>query len=216
MAASQSAAHETPTTTRRYRSPRRQMQARATREALLAAATKLFTARGWAATSLRDIATEAGVATETIYKHFDSKADLLRRASDVAVVGDDLDVPLAERADFLAMGTGSRAERLAAAARVVLGINQRTAGFARVLREAAPTDATIAEALRATRERQRQDVATGAALVLGRDPTDTERDGVWTLVSFEVYVLVVEESGWSTDRYLAWLVAMLDAAIATT
>lgn len=214
MAASQSAAHETPTTTRRYRSPRRQMQARATREALLAAATKLFTARGWAATSLRDIATEAGVATETIYKHFESKADLLRRAADIAVVGDDLPVPLAERPEFAAMGMGKHTERLAAAARVASGVNARTAGFAKVLREAAPTDETIAEVLRATKDRQRRDVTTGATLVLGRPPTDIECDGVVALVSVEVYVLLVEESGWSVDQYEAWLAALLGAALA--
>ncbi|NLV55713.1 MAG: helix-turn-helix transcriptional regulator, partial [Acidimicrobiales bacterium] len=48
---------------RTYRSPRREQQARETREALLTAATTLFTTRGWAATGMRDIAREAGVAT---------------------------------------------------------------------------------------------------------------------------------------------------------
>jgi len=162
---------------------------------------------------MRDIAAEAGVATETIYTHFASKADLLRQAADVAVVGDDAQVPLAERPEFAAMGQGERTQRVAAAARVVVGVNERTAGFAKVLREAAPTDETIAEALRATKQRQRRDVSTGAALVLGRRPSDAERDGLWALVSVEVYLLLVEESGWSARQYEDWLTVMLDASI---
>lgn len=213
MAVHTRTADETRTTPRRYQSPRREQQARNTRDALIAAATELFTTRGWTATGMRDIAVEAGVATETIYKHFASKAELLRRAADVAVVGDDAPVPLADRREFAAMGVGSRHERVAAAARVVVGVNERTAGFARALREAAPTDETIAEALRAAKERQRADVAAGATLVLGRRPTETERDGLWALVSIEVYLLLVEGSGWSIEQYETWLATMLDAAI---
>lgn len=213
MPGSTAVADETRPPRRTYRSPRREQQAQATRDALIVAATTLFTTRGWTSTSMRDIAAEAGVATETIYKHFASKADLLRRAADVAVVGDDAPIPLAERPEFEAIGKGSRADRVAAAARVVLGVHQRTAGFAKVLREAAPADEAIAEALRATKERQRQDVAAGATLVTGRPPTEVVRDGLWALLSVEVYLLLVEDSSWSAEQYLAWLTAMIDAVI---
>lgn len=203
-----------PGTTRRsYRSPRREQQAAQTREALVDAATRLFLAHGWAGTAMRDIASEAGVATETIYTHFASKADLLQAAIDVAVVGDDAPVAVADRPEFAALGQGSRAERLAAAARVTSGINQRTAGFARVLREAAPTDETIAASLTATKARQHADVASGATLVLGRAPTTTEVDAIWALISVEVYFLLVEDSGWSIEQYEAWLAATLDAVV---
>ena len=198
---------------RTYRSPRREQQARETREALLTAATTLFTTRGWAATGMRDIAREAGVATETIYTHFASKADLLQRAIDVAVVGDDQPVAVAERPEFAALGSGDRADRIAAAVRMVVDIQVRTAAFARVLREAAPTDETIAATLHATRERQRRDVDAGAALVMGRPPDATVRDGLWALLSPEVYLLLVEESDWSVERYAAWLAALVDATI---
>lgn len=198
---------------RSYRSPRREQQAKATRDALLAAATALFTTRGWANTGMRDIAQQAGVATETIYSHFSSKAELLQRAIDIAVVGDDAAVPVAQRPEFAAMGTGNRTERIAAAARLVTHIHVRTAGFAKVLREAAPTDESIAEVLRATRERQRVDVGAGMTLVIGRAPTAEELDATWALLSVEVYLLMVEESGWSAARYEAWLNALLEATI---
>ena len=180
---------------------------------MIAAATALFTSRGWAATGMRDIAVEAGVATETIYKHFSSKAELFRQAADIAVVGDDAPIPVAERPGFAAMGTGTRTERIAAAVRVAVGIQLRTVGFAKVLREAAPTDEMIAETLRATRERQRLDVEAGATRVFGRPPTTAERDGLWALLSPEVYLLLVEESGWSVEQYENWLTAMLEAVV---
>ena len=96
---------------------------------------------------MRDIAREAGVATETIYTHFASKAELLRAAGDVAVAGDDAPVPVAERPEFVALGVGPRAERIEAAARLVTAIHVRTVGFAKAMREAAPTDETMAAAV---------------------------------------------------------------------
>ena len=200
---------------RRYRSPLREQQAQQTRAALLAAATRLFTTRGWAATGMRDIAREAGVATETLYAHFSSKAGLLQRVIDIAVVGDEAAVPLADRPEFAALGRGSRAERIAAAARMATGVNVRTAGFARVLRQAAPTDEAMAASLEATRERQRLDVAAGIELVIGRRPTAAERDGVWALLSPEVYLLLVEASGWTPEQYEVWVAETLEAVIPT-
>lgn len=47
------------------------------RAALLEAAARQFLANGFAATSMRDIAAEAGMQPGSIYYHFPSKADLL-------------------------------------------------------------------------------------------------------------------------------------------
>lgn len=201
------------TATRTYRSPLRERRAEETRAALLAAASRSFVERGWSATGMREVAAEAGVATETLYKHFSSKRILFQAAVDQAIVGDDERLAVAERPEFAALGAGSRADRLAAAARLVREINERTAGFALVLREAAPSDDEIAGMLRATRERQRRDVEAGVALVLGRRPSATERDGVWAITSPEVHLLLVDESGWSLEHYEAWLAATLDGVL---
>ncbi len=198
---------------RQYRSPRRAQQAEETRAEIINSATRLFTANGWSATGMRDVAREAGVATETVYAHFSSKTGLLRRAMDVAVVGDDAPVSLAERPEFAALAQGSRADRIAAAATLLTEVNQRTSGFAKVLREAAPTDAVIAEMLRAARERIRLDIAAGAAAVMGRKPTRLERDSLWALLSVEVYLLLVEVSGWSIKQYRRWVAEMLEREI---
>jgi len=65
------------------------------REQLLTAATRAFARSGFAATSLEDIAAEAGVTAVILYRHFDSKADLYRAVLDrtsarlASVVGTD-------------------------------------------------------------------------------------------------------------------------------
>src|SRR5262245_64819229 len=56
---------------------RRQMQAAQTSRDIILAASKLFTAHGYAGTSVADIAREAGVAVPTIYASVGSKPQLI-------------------------------------------------------------------------------------------------------------------------------------------
>ncbi len=58
------------------RAPRLRRDAR--REQILAAATRAFARAGFAATSLDDVAREAGITRVILYRHFESKADLYR------------------------------------------------------------------------------------------------------------------------------------------
>jgi AcrR family transcriptional regulator len=67
-----------PATTRRMRRAER-------REQILAAATRAFARRGFAATSLDDIAAEAQISRVILYRHFESKTDLYRAVLDRVV-----------------------------------------------------------------------------------------------------------------------------------
>jgi AcrR family transcriptional regulator len=154
---------------------------------------------------MRNVAGSAGVAVETVYAIFGSKADLFLAVLDVGVVGDDLPIPLAERAEFAALGRGNRAQRARAAARLVRGINQRTYGIQKALREAAASDAELSKRLREADERRRINVEDGARLVAARPVSRTERDGLWAVLSGEVFELLTERSGWSAARYERWL-----------
>ena len=177
------------------------------------AARELFVAKGWAGTGMREIAAAAGVALETVYAHFSSKRGVLRAVADEAVVGDDAPLALAQRPEFAALGRGRRSSRISAAADLATAVNVRTAAIAGLLREAAPADAEIAELLHATRERQREDVASGLTLITGRPVTRVETDGVWAVVSPEVYLLLVEQSGWTASQYRTWIIDVLEGLI---
>ena len=64
--------------------PVRRLRRAERREQILAAATQAFARSGFAATSLDDIATAAGVSRAILYRHFDSKTDLYRAVLDRA------------------------------------------------------------------------------------------------------------------------------------
>src|SRR5918997_4719993 len=85
---------------RAYRSPLRAEQARRTRGVVLDAAGRCFLDRGYAATTMKDVAAAAGVSVQTVFGQ-GSKAALLLGCVDRAVVGDDESTPLAAREPFV-------------------------------------------------------------------------------------------------------------------
>jgi AcrR family transcriptional regulator len=177
-----------------------------TRAAVLAAAHRLFSERGWAGTGIRDVASAAGVAVETVYSKFGSKVDLLLAALDVAVVGDAEPIPLSDRPEFAELGRGPTAARARAAARLIRQIHERTSGIGKALREGAGGDPELAERLDELEVRRRVNVADGARLIASRPISETERDGLSAVTGMEVYGLLVERAGWSAERYEEWLV----------
>jgi AcrR family transcriptional regulator len=174
------------------------------RQAVLEAATALFSERGWSA-SVRDIASSAGVSVETVYAHFGSKVDLLNQVVDVAVVGDDDPVPLMDRPEFSALSMGSRNDRAAAAAALNTAINRRTTSLLTALREAAAVEPAMAQRLEALRESQRLTVHVAAAMVAGRKVTTVEADGLWAVLSQDVYELLSGSADWSPAQYNKWV-----------
>ena len=199
------APQEASSARRTYESPRRRQQAAQTRVVVIESATQLFAERGWTGTGMRDVARAAGVAVETVYANFGSKPDLLLAALDVAVVGDDQPVPLADRPEFAEVGRGSLAARARAAARLLRRIHERTYGLGKALREAAAGDVELARHLAALEKRRLVNVDEAARVIAGRPISDTERDGLWAVVSMQVYQLLVEVLGWTPADYEAWM-----------
>ncbi|SRR6266508_70820 len=66
------------------REPSQRMRRPERREQILRAAARAFGRAGFAATSLDDVAQEAGVTRAILYRHFESKADLYRAVLDQA------------------------------------------------------------------------------------------------------------------------------------
>jgi len=197
---------------RRYESPLRDQQARQTRRAIVAAATQLFVARGYAGTSLADIAAHASVARPTAFAAFGSKAALLREVVDQALAGDDEPVPVADRPWFRPVWEGRTPEAvLAAYAEVCRIIGGRAADVFEVVRQAADEGPELAGLWEAM-ERNRR---AGAAMVIdriaeiapGSPCLDRDRavDVVWMFNDPSHYRSLVRARGWSEREYTAWI-----------
>jgi AcrR family transcriptional regulator len=201
-------------TSARYNSPLRARQAAETRRAIVTAAIVHFGERGWAATTLPMIASEAGVAVDTIYSTFGSKSHLLMAAIDVAIMGDDDAPAMVDRPEFALLGKGSRKERLQTGVRFTLGVYERSVPMLKALREAAASDDAARVRLAQYDEDRRNVTAAGLALILGRPAPDEVVDAMWALVSPEVFTSLTEGRGWSVARTETWLVTLSSAAIA--
>jgi AcrR family transcriptional regulator len=196
--------------TRSYDSTRRREAAATTRAEVIAAATRLFVERGWARTSVRDIAKAARVSVETVYSAVGPKAEVLRAALDVSVVGDDEPVALADRPEFRAIATGAPGERARAVADLLGEMFPRTAPLARAVEHGAAADPALEELCRLGLEQQRESARHALVLLLGREPTATEADAAHALFSNPVYLQLTEFAGWSNEAYRAWVA---DAAL---
>src|SRR5688572_15504147 len=88
---------------RRYDSPVRQERAAQTRARIVDAAAALFTSHGYGRTSIRQIAEEAGVAADTVYATFGSKARVLTAVIDERLRGGHGVGNVMERPEMLAV-----------------------------------------------------------------------------------------------------------------
>ncbi|MGZ4604257.1 MAG: TetR/AcrR family transcriptional regulator [Kineosporiaceae bacterium] len=205
---------------RPYRSPLREESAHRTRRAVVLAAAELFTTRGYAATSLADVATAAGVARPTVFAAFGSKAALLREVLDQAISGDDDPVAVRDRPWFQPVWQArTAAETLDAYAGVVTLIAGRAAAAFEAVRRAADAAPEAAQ-LWETALRNR---VAGARMVLDhlvtvgalRAGLDFERavDILWLLNDPAHYGALVGYQGWSEPEFRSWLSAQMCAAL---
>ena len=206
------------TTVRRYDSSRRRAQAGQNRAAVIEAARSRFFADGYAGTTVGQIASDAGVSVETIYKAFGNKAGLLKAVFDVAVAGDDEPVAMADR-DFIA--------RIEAEPQARTKIEMYVAHLCESVPRAAPVqllarDVGAADADAAGVYAQTRAEMLHGMTLFGRNLHETgqlkvsvneARDVLWTYFGAEVYALLVLERGWSTKRYGRFLAEAVIAAL---
>jgi AcrR family transcriptional regulator len=191
-------------------------QARATRRRIVDHAARLFVEQGYAATTLAQIAEEAGVAVQTVYFHFGNKATLLKEIVDVSATGDDEPVPVLER-PWVRRMRDERDGRKALAiwlrnARTIFG---RAAPIMRIVRDAAGSDPEMAAQWQTNLDQRYQAQRAMAEQLAAKDAlrpdvaVDQASDIMFSLVSFEVYLLLTGERGWTPTRWERWLTATL-------
>ena len=197
---------------RPYRSFLREAQAAATQLTIVTAASRLFVERGYVATSIEAVADEAKVSRATVFTSVGAKPVLLKKAYDIALVGDDQAVSLAEREGSRSIRAEPDPRRyLERYAGLMTEIGGRLAAIYEAVRGAASADPEV----RAVFERIQAERRMGAAHVIGdvmskgrlRDGLDAEAaaDLMWVLNDPGLYFLLVHRRGWSPERFGSWL-----------
>lgn len=199
---------------------RRAQQARATRRRIIDRAAKLFIEQGYAATTLDQISTAAGVAVQTVYFHFRNKATVLKEVVDVAAVGDDEPVPVLDRPWVRRVRKEPDGRRaLAIYLRNARAIFERIAPIMKTVRDAAGSDPEMAAQWQTNRKQtytaQRTVVQWLADKHALRPELTVDRatDIVSCLVSIEVYQLFTAERGWTPAQWERWIKDNLTATI---
>jgi AcrR family transcriptional regulator len=193
-----------------------QARTRFARRAVIGAARTLFLERGYGATTIDAISASSDVPSATVYRLFASKRGILKALLDVSIVGDDDQVPMAERPHIESILTDPNPKSAVASfVNVAAEVNARTSAIYRILVSAAAFDADAASLLdELTRQRQQGQGLVARALARRRAlrRAMSERDAgdiIHALVSPEVYKLLVVDRGWSPERYESWLTDML-------
>jgi AcrR family transcriptional regulator len=206
--------------TRRYRSAVREESARRTRQAVVAAARDLFTERGYATTSLADVAAVAGVARPTVFAAFGSKPALLRQVLDEALAGDDEPVAVADRPWFRPVREATTQQGvLDAYAEVCRLIGGRAARIFETVRKASDDAVEVGEVWEMLLRNRRIGAGTVAVRLaeLGplREGVDVDRatDIVWHFNDPAHYDSLVLRCGWDEQVFRDWLASQLKHAL---
>src|SRR5215469_9468858 len=118
---------------------RREVAAAETRREILRAARRLFAERGFASTSVAQIAEESGVAVQTIYSSIGSKAALLLALNDLI----DEEAGVAQLAAQLS-SEADPGQLIARAVHLTRQLNERCGDLIRVLLSAEPAEPDVA------------------------------------------------------------------------
>jgi AcrR family transcriptional regulator len=207
-----------PKSPRRYDSSRRQQLAKENRRVMLDAARARFLRDGYARTTVNDIAADAGVSVQTVYKAFANKAGVLKALSDVSIAGDDEPAPMVERDVIRAIvEEPDPTRKLTMYAEHLAEVMPRSAPIQLLARAAAAADAAAAdvwatmraELLDGMTQFARNLVDTGGLKVGAAEA----RDVLWTYNGPELYELLVLERRWSAARYGRFLASALVGAL---
>ena len=193
-------------TRRSYRSTIRRGDAP---QAILTAATTLFRTKGYLATSIDDIAAEAGVARPTVFTAVGPKPTMLKLVVDHATTGDDAPIPVAERAWAReALDSEDPATSLRLHARNCRRICERVADLLWAVESAAAVDPDAAALWADLQEQRRSSMRTFAQSLARktelREDVRTITETLWAMIP-ALYLRLVRDAGWPPDRFETWL-----------
>jgi AcrR family transcriptional regulator len=197
---------------RNYDSTGRRAAAELTRHTILECARQLFLKKGYAGTTMPEIARIAGVALDTVYATVGTKGELFKLLIETALSGQDQAVPAAEREYVSAIQEEPDAgKKLQIYASALAEIQPRLAPLFQVLQAAAPLDADLGalwqeiSSRRATNMRQLAKNLMATGRVRPELTEATIADVLWSMNSPDFYFLLVGQRGWSAQEFGCWL-----------
>ena len=197
---------------RTYDGASRRAQSAQTRQRIVDAARALLLAKGYRATTVAAVAKTAGVSVDTVYELVGRKPMLLREVIEQAISGTDRAVAAEDRVYVKEMrAEPDPARKLALYAAAMRAIHARMAPLHLALRDAATTEPDALEVWQEISNRRAQNMRQLALELHAagglRDDLSVEEAGdiLWATNSADLYVLLVEERGWTPAHYQSWL-----------
>lgn len=207
-----------PATKRAYDSPVRQEQAAQTRARIVQTAAKLFEGKGYARTTIRQIADGADVAVDTVYAIFGSKPRVLTAVIDERLAGGARVGNVMDRPEALAVRDETDQRRqIDLLAHDLANVVARVGPVFEMLRSAASVEPQLAKVYAEMQAYRSANMARAIEWVAARGPlrVSPERavDTLWTIAAPDVARMLVELRGWSTEDYAEWLSDTLARAL---
>jgi AcrR family transcriptional regulator len=186
--------------------PTRRERAKATHWRIIKAAYESFCERGYAGTTMAYVAERAGVAVQTVYFVFHTKAELLSRAYDFAVMGEGEPRIPEEQAWY---------QEMAAEPDVTAALRHLIGGVSDIIRRVTPLYRvqTFHETWRSDGYRAMLEVLVRKApLRPGLDP-DRANHLLLLFAGPDVYHVLVDVYGWTHGDWVDWTVATIAAQV---
>ncbi|MET0520598.1 MAG: helix-turn-helix domain-containing protein [Jiangellaceae bacterium] len=185
---------------------RRTVQAEQTKAEILTVARRRFAAEGYAATTLRDIAAEAGVSVQTVFNSVGSKGDLVRQLNDLiddeAGIG-ELAASVRDETDVSAL--------VVLPARITRRILERCGDIVRTSFDAARTEKGLGEVAAEGGRRHRAGAAAVAARLASLGalaPNIDEQHAATTLAALSetrLALVMLDDYGLDLDAVETWM-----------
>jgi AcrR family transcriptional regulator len=179
-----------------------------TQQRIVEAMRSLLEEKGYTATTIAAIAERAGVAVPTVYRTFGNKGAIVKRLYDVTLAGDDADMPMVQRPEYVALlAAEDLDEKLARYADLAAGIDARIGPLMGPLLSAAQAGDPDVRDFVKTIEKERlagMRVFAKSLAGFGVDP-EYATDILWVLTSDDLHRRLVRERGWPHTRFRKWL-----------
>ena len=203
---------------RRYNSAARRAAASRNRDSILDTAEKKFLSQGYSGTTVVEIAADAGVSAETLYKTFGGKPGVVHAIYTRRLAGTG-PVAAYERSDELRLHETDPVSLMQKWGALTAEVASALTPILLLVRSAAATDENMAE-LQAESNQQRLERMRHNALFLHTRgflrenvTVDEAVDIMWLSSSPELYDLLVLQRGWSLERFGNFVASSMAAAL---